>query len=52
MKIMRQATDRVLYIGPDRQGDVLEVVVLDGIGDDLTVIHAMRLRPKFYRYLR
>jgi hypothetical protein len=45
-----QDADRILLIGPDRNGQLLEVVVLDP-DDDPIVIHAMRLRPKFHRYL-
>jgi len=39
--------DRDLYIGADRTGRLLEVVVLDDDGKPV-VIHAMVLRPKFY----
>lgn len=39
---------QVLYIGPDRNARLLEVVVLD---EDDVAIHAMQLRPKFYDYL-
>lgn len=39
----------MLFIGPDRTGALLEVVVLDGDTDDEqpAVIHAMPLRRKF-----
>lgn len=43
-------TDRVLLIGADHEGRLLEVVVLDP-DDDPVTIHADVLRPKFYRYL-
>lgn len=44
---------RDLVIGPDRAGRLLEVVVLDDdAGKEPVVIHAMRLRSKFYEYLR
>lgn len=39
--------DRDLYIGADRTGRLLEVVVLDDDGQPVA-IHAMPLRPKFY----
>ena len=39
-----------LYIGADRAGRLLEVVVLDDDGR-LVAIHAMALRPKFYEHL-
>ena len=42
--------DRDLYIGADRAGRLLEVVVLDDDGR-LVAIHAMALRPKFYEHL-
>jgi hypothetical protein len=37
---------RVLAIGPDRAGNLLEIVWLDLEADGL-VIHAMKLRPTF-----
>lgn len=43
--------DRIMLIGPRRDGEPLELVILDP-DDDPTVIHAMKLRPKFYVYLR
>lgn len=42
--------DRDLYIGADRAGRLLEVVVLDDDGEAVA-IHAMALRPKFYERL-
>ena len=42
--------DRDLYIGADRAGRLLEVVVLDDEGQPV-VIHAMGLRRKFYDLL-
>lgn len=42
---------RVLTIGADRDGRLLEIVTLDPDTDDALVIHAMPLRRKFYRYL-
>jgi hypothetical protein len=41
---------RDLYIGADRAGRLLEVVVLDDDGQ-LVMIHAMALRPQFYEQL-
>jgi hypothetical protein len=43
---------KTLVIGPDRTGQLLEVVVADMDGDDPRVIHAMTLRPKFRDYLQ
>lgn len=42
--------DVVLHIGLTRRRDLLEVVVTPG--EHATVVHAMRLRPANYRYLR
>jgi len=42
--------DRDLYIGADRSGRLLEVVVLNDDGQPV-VIHAMVLRRKFYDQL-
>jgi hypothetical protein len=42
---------KVLAIGPDRAGNLLEVIWLE-LGDDANlVIHAMRLRAAFYDLL-
>lgn len=43
--------DQLLIIGPDRSGNLLEVVVLDP-DDDPVAIHAMPLRSRFYELLR
>jgi hypothetical protein len=40
-----------MLIGPASHGALLEVGVLDLEGDDPVAIHAMALRPKFYRFL-
>ncbi len=40
-----------MLIGPAEEGALLEIGVLDIAGDDPVVIHAMHLRPKFYRFL-
>ena len=40
-----------MLIGPAIDGTLLEVGVLDMDGDDPVAIHAMPLRPKFYRFL-
>ncbi len=44
--------DLTMLIGPARDGTPLEIGVLDLSGDDAVVIHAMRLRPKFYQFIR
>lgn len=40
-----------MLIGPASDGALLEVGVLGLDGDDPVAIHAMPLRPKFYRFL-
>ena len=43
---------KVLYIGPDRAGNLLEVVsAARGDGTEV-VIHAMAMRPKYEPFLR
>jgi hypothetical protein len=44
--------DLTMLIGPSRDGSPLEIGVLDLGGEDPVIIHAMRLRPKFYRFIR
>ncbi|HEU0191070.1 MAG TPA: hypothetical protein VFR17_07355 [Mycobacterium sp.] len=43
--------ERLLVIGPARDGSVLELVALPAADPD-RIIHANNLRPKFYDYLR
>ena len=43
--------DLTMLIGPARDGTPLEIGVLGLGGDDPVVIHAMRLRPKFYPFI-
>ena len=43
--------DRLLVIGPDRHGRLLELVAVPAQAP-ARIIHADRLRPKFYDYLR
>jgi hypothetical protein len=45
-----QAPGRTLCIGPDRDRNLLEVVVERGPAGE-RVVHAMRLRPKHYGHL-
>jgi hypothetical protein len=42
---------KVLVIGPDASGNLLEVIVLLLSDDTTLAIHAMKLRPKFYELL-
>jgi hypothetical protein len=51
VRVVRQGSaDRVLVIGPDRVGALLEIVVLDPDTEPV-IIHVMPLRAKFYRFL-
>jgi hypothetical protein len=51
VRVVRQgSTERVLVIGPDRVGALLEIEVLDPDTEPV-IIHAMPLRSKFYRFL-
>jgi hypothetical protein len=43
--------DLTMLMGPARDGTPLEIGVLGPGGDDPVVIHAMRLRPKFYPFI-
>ncbi len=50
-RTVAHGNNRVLIIGPDIRGRLLEIVVLDPDSDEPAVIHAMPLRRKFYDYL-
>jgi len=43
--------DLTMLIGPAQDGTPLEIGVLDISGDDPVIIHAMRLRPRFYPFI-
>jgi len=43
--------ERILIIGPSTTGALLELVAVPA-GEPHRIIHADRLRPKFYEYLR
>lgn len=43
--------DLTMLIGPATDGALLEIGVLDLDGEDPVVIHAMKLRAKFQRFL-
>jgi hypothetical protein len=52
LRAVRQSADRTLLIGADRTGRLLELVLLDATdAEPACVIHAMELRPKFYKFL-
>jgi hypothetical protein len=46
-----EGDERLLIIGPDRHGLMLELVAVP-VGEPTRIIHADRLRPTFYDYLR
>jgi hypothetical protein len=50
MSIDDQDDDLRLYLGPARNSELIEVVTVVGSGTIESVIHAMRMRPK-YRWL-
>jgi len=47
-----QADGKVLYLGPDRAGNLLEVVAVTRDDGTEVVIHAMRMRAKYEPFLR
>ena len=42
---------KVLVIGPDRAGNLLEVMILELANEQLLAIHAMPLRPSLHHLL-
>jgi len=46
-----EGDERLLIIGPDRHGLMLELVAVPA-GEPTRIIHADRLRPTFHDYLR
>lgn len=42
---------KVLCIGPDRAGNLLEVIWIELADDRALAVHAMRLRPAFFELL-
>lgn len=50
--IAEQSGGRMLFIGLSRSGQPLEIVVQSHGDDEPEIIHAMRLRRNFYRFLR
>lgn len=47
-----QDDGKVLYLGPDRAGNLLEIVAVVREDDSEVVIHAMRMRPSYEPFLR
>lgn len=50
-RLVEMDDDLTMLIGSASDGTMLEIGVLDIEGDAAVVIHAMPLRPKFYRFL-
>jgi hypothetical protein len=42
---------RILYLGPDRAGNLLEIITLELDDESELAIHAMRMRPKYQELL-
>jgi uncharacterized DUF497 family protein len=51
VEIEQYSEDRLIVIGPDRAGNWLELVAMPADDAD-RIIHADRLRPKFYEFLK
>ncbi len=47
-----QSDGKILYLGPDRAGNLLEVVSVARDDESEVVIHAMRMRSKYEPFLR
>jgi hypothetical protein len=52
MRTVSESDDLIMVIGPARSGMPLEIGIVGPASDDPVVIHAMRLRPKFQKFLR
>jgi hypothetical protein len=51
VEVEQYVEDRLIDIGPDRAGNWLELVAMPADEAD-RIIHADRLRPKFYEFLK
>jgi hypothetical protein len=49
IKVVEQPDGIDMYIGGDRDGQLLEVGVIDSVGGLTLIIHAMPARPKYLR---
>jgi hypothetical protein len=47
---IRLSAERILFLGPDPSGQVLEVIAAE-VDDGLLVFHAMPISAKYRRYL-
>lgn len=52
LAVGEQDDGKVLYLGPDRAGNMLEVVAVACDDGSEVVIHAMRMRPTYEPFLR
>jgi len=52
LAVGEQADAKVLYLGPDRAGNLVEVVSVVREDGSEIVIHAMRMRAKYEPFLR
>jgi hypothetical protein len=43
--------DRIVFLGPDQNGVMLEVIGVE-IEEGLLIIHAMKMRPRYRRFLK
>ena len=52
LAVGEQDDGKVLYLGPDRAGSLLEVVAVSRDDGTEIVIHAMRMRRRYQPFLR
>jgi hypothetical protein len=52
LAVGEQDDGKVLYLGPDSAGNLLEVVSVVRVDASEVVIHAMRMRAKYEPFLR
>ncbi|MGE3449458.1 MAG: toxin [Microbacteriaceae bacterium] len=52
LAVGEQDDAKVLYLGPDRAGNLLEVIAVAREDGSEVVIHAMRVRSKYEPFLR
>ena len=50
--VLEEDRKKVLYVGPDRAGNLLEVIAIRRTSLPELVIHAMRMRPRYADLLR
>jgi hypothetical protein len=50
LAVLEQDDDVSITLGPDYAGNLLEVGVVN-LDEDPTVIHAMKMKPKYERFL-